>query len=569
MPGLATTFDLLANTGNEAANAVLVTALDASQREVRDLALTALLARRNAAAELNVLRRWADMSVRWKQQIADRPGWLSAAIRTALVNREPKLYECGCAAAIFTRDYDSIPVLAAAASDRSNPYAGQAAAATLELAELLAEELASPRDYRIRRDPQLQRNHVLATLERAATNLDEHGRRELLEAFLLLANRENAGLKRILQSPSDRGFLPLVDLLATSSRPGIERLLLSYLDDPHAPLAALQIIGRRGDISFLRHLVKRIGAEPSLTIRANLRRIESIPWISGNVSLLDAMREAEQPGVVHLAVLSSAPRHHSLEVVSYILKHGKVAGRRIAAQALTEFAGPEGNELAVRLLEDDDAQVRAAAARQLRERNVPGAVQRLLALLDSPHEVEREAAQAGLIEFTFDRFSANFDQLTPQARETAGALVRRVDSQAIDRIRAELDQPARSRRKRALELAVALKTVAQLQEPIKALLKDDDQYLRIDAIRTLATVDNPFTRQALRDALLDSQPLVQQAAETALKELTRGDTVWAAADSSRDTVPLPVPPRLSTSGPPPAPIAAPVAEASAAVEVAS
>src|SRR3954447_21085959 len=109
MPGLATTFDLLSNTGNEAANAVLVTALDASQREVRDVALTALLSRRNAAAELNVLRRWADMSLRWKQQIAERPGWLSAAIRAALVNREPKLYECGCAAAIFTRDYDSIP----------------------------------------------------------------------------------------------------------------------------------------------------------------------------------------------------------------------------------------------------------------------------------------------------------------------------------------------------------------------------------------------------------------------------------------------------------------------------
>ena len=161
------------------------------------------------------------------------------------------------AAAIFTRDYDSIPVLAAAASDRSNPYAGQAAAATLELAELLAEELTSPRRLRIRRDPQLPAQPRLATLERAATSLDEHGRRELLEAFLLLANRENAGLKRILQSPSDRGFLPLVDLLATSSRPGIERLLLSYLDDPHAAAGgAMQIIGRRGDISFLRHLVR-------------------------------------------------------------------------------------------------------------------------------------------------------------------------------------------------------------------------------------------------------------------------------------------------------------------------
>jgi HEAT repeat protein len=276
-----------------------------------------------------------------------------------------------------------------------------------------------------------------------------------------------------------------------------------------------------------------------LTIRANLRRIEAIPWITGNVSLLDALREVEQPGVVHLAVLSAAPRHHALEVVSYVLRQGKVAGRRIAAHALAEFGGPEANELAVRLMEDDDAQVRGAAARQLRERNVPGAIQRLLVLLDSPHEVERDAAQAGLIEFTFDRFSANFDQLTPQARETTGALVRRVDPEAIDRVRSELDQSARSRRKRALELAVALKAVVQLQDSIVAILKDEDQYLRIDAIRTLATVNNPVTRQALRDALLDSQALVQQAAEAALRDLTRGDTVWAAADASRDTVPLP------------------------------
>ena len=79
MPGLATTFDVLTNTANDSSAAVLVSALDASQREVRDLALTALLARRNATAELNVLRRWPELSQRWKQQIADRPGWLSGS----------------------------------------------------------------------------------------------------------------------------------------------------------------------------------------------------------------------------------------------------------------------------------------------------------------------------------------------------------------------------------------------------------------------------------------------------------------------------------------------------------
>jgi HEAT repeat protein len=228
-----------------------------------------------------------------------------------------------------------------------------------------------------------------------------------------------------------------------------------------------------------------------------------------------------------------------LEVVSYILRQGKLTGRRIAAQALSEFEGPDANQLAVLLLEDDDPQVRAAAAGQLRARNVPGAIQRLLQLLDSPHPAEREAAQAGLVEFTLERFSANFDQLTPEARAMAGALVRRVDPQSVDRIRAELDAPARGRKKRALELAVALDAVAQLQTQIAGLLKDEDHYLRIDAIRTLATINNPLARQTLRDALLDSQPLVQQAAQACLLELSRGDTVANAADATdsiRDTV---------------------------------
>src|SRR5262245_936956 len=237
--GLTTTFELLAEAENDAATGVLLTALDASQREIRDQALTALLRRHSGTAELNILGRWNDLSLRWKTQIAERVGWLSGAIRKAVLARDARLFECGCAAAVFTRDYDLIPVFVQAAIDRANPYAVRAAAATLELAELLSEELAAPRDYRIRRDPQLQRQHVLSGLERAAAQFDEHGRRELLESYVLLASREDAVLKRILQSPTDRSFLPLVEVLTNTSRPGAQRLLLSYLDDPHAPLPAI------------------------------------------------------------------------------------------------------------------------------------------------------------------------------------------------------------------------------------------------------------------------------------------------------------------------------------------
>jgi len=64
--------------------------------------------------------------------------------------------------------------------------------------------------------------------------------------------------------------------------------------------------------------------------------------------------------------------------------------------------------------------------------------------------------------------------------------------------------------------------------------------LRIEAIRTLATIDTPVTRKALRDAMLDAQPLVQQAAETAMRQLTTSDTVMAIGDDTGEAVRLTV-----------------------------
>jgi HEAT repeat protein len=114
--------------------------------------------------------------------------------------------------------------------------------------------------------------------------------------------------------------------------------------------------------------------------------------------------------------------------------------------------------------------------------------------------------------------------------------VRRVDPQAAQRIREELSAPARGRKVRALELAVALAAVEELQGQIAGLLTDEDQFLRIEAIHALATHDNRATRDALRDSLLDSHPLVREAAESALADLTQRDTVKLAANANRDTV---------------------------------
>jgi HEAT repeat protein len=523
--GLETTLETLAATDNELAVAVLLSALDLPQPAVREGAMRSLLMRQSNVAAGEILRRWDHLSERWKQQIAQRGDWLAGAIRKALLDVHDDLHRIGCEAAVQTNDYDVIPLLVTAATEGATTHADRAASTVLQLAELLAEELAAPRDYRIRRDPQLQRAHVLVSLEKAAVSYPQHGRRELLEAFLLLANRENAALKRVLQSPGDAIFSPLADVLANSSRPGVERLLLSYLDDPFAPLAALQVMVRRRDVVFLRRLLRKIGGEPAPVVRKNMKRIDTIPWMQVNLSLLDALGEHDQPGAVQLAAHSGIPRQLAFEAIAYLLRHGTLAGRRSAAQALAAFRGAAADDLIVRMLDDEDPHVRAAAASQLRPRDIPGGVERLLRLLDSTHQIEREAAQAGLEEFQFDRYLANFDSLAPDARRRTGLLVKQIDPQYAAGLRHELTATTRGRRKRALELIVAMQATAELENEVAHLLQDDDQYLRVEAIRVLATTDTPRIRGALRDSLVDAHPLVQEAAEAALARLVRSDDV--------------------------------------------
>jgi len=334
MSALATTFRLLANTANESAVNVLIAGLNASQREVREQSLKATLDRRSQAAEFVLLRRWPELSERWKQQIADRPGWLSRAIRAALVNRERSLFEIACTAAVVTRDYDAIPYLVGAAIDPTNILAAGAATATLELAEQLADEIASPRDYRFRRDPKLQRDHAIIALEQATEHCSASQSKKLIEALLLVAKKDSAALLRVLQAVADPAHQHVADILLTSTRPAIESLLLSYLDQPQSPQPAIGILARRSDLGFVRRLMRKLAGGATVLEKTNLQRITVIPWLRDNLSLLDALHDNEQPGAIHLAIESGIPGR-----ISFTGGSGSSSPLTIAAARVSALTG--------------------------------------------------------------------------------------------------------------------------------------------------------------------------------------------------------------------------------------
>jgi hypothetical protein len=521
---LARTLQILTNSRNLAALDLLLWALDQGEPEIRDLALRGLVERRSAAGRRELVNRWPTIPEAGRRWIAERAGRLEGALREAILATQSESHRHACDAVVYLRSYDLIPTLMKAAEDKGNSHPEVAAQATVQLCELLYAELNAPRDYRLRRDPVLVRQYLYTSLRHAVERFDQHGRPELVEAFLLLAQPEDALLRRGLQNSLDRVHSAIVQLLAHSTRPGILRLVLSFLEDSQSPPAMCGVLARRRDAEFLQMLFARCAEGLSPGARANVRRIDSFAWLRDDMDLLLSLSDEEQGGMVRLAVASGVSRLRVFELLKFVMRHGSAPGRRAGCAGLSEFKGGEANHLVLAALDDPDPEVQAHAISQIRDRGIPGVLQRLVELVDSPHDIVRSAARESLTEFNFQRYLSAFEMLQPDVRRSTGELVRRVDPLAMDQLISELASPSRSRRLRGIEVAAAMGAVPDLEQYIVQLAQDEDHFIRAEAARALVHCQSETARHALRELLLDRSVSVQEAAVRTLERLAAKST---------------------------------------------
>jgi len=531
--GLQLTLSVLTATKNEAAVSALLPALDSPHAAIQEGALRAILDRRSPLGQREVLRRLHEHSERWRPIIDERRGRMSLALRDGLLSTDAQTCVNACDAMLWFREYDLAGALITAAEDESNPNCELAARTLLALADLLYEELSVPRDFSHRRDPQTVRRNFTSVLEGSVQRFCRHQRKEVVSAFLVLAGRDNSTLKQILQEPRHSAYLSVLDDLLHNSRGGVVRLLLSFLDDPHAPSAAIATLVRRCDQKFVMHLLRRIGYAPTATAAQNLKRMDTIAWLRNDLmGTIDPMDDAGQHSLVQLVMACSMKRQDSFRVIEYVLRRGRPGGRRAAAQALAQFNGAEANGLAMKALEDADPEVQAAAAGQLRQRGIPGALNRLIELLDGPTEIVRETARQSLGEFNFDRYLAAFDMLDEGVRRSTGALVKKVNPNVANSLDEELAAKSRTRRLRGLGISMAMEMVPEMAASIIKLLGDEDHLVRAEAARALGQCRTDVAHAALEEALHDRSVPVQEAALRSLRQL--GTLVYGAESNQTD-----------------------------------
>ena len=259
--------------------------------------------------------------------------------------------------------------------------------------------------------------------------------------------------------------------------------------------------------------------------------------------MLAVLSELEQAAAIQLAMVSNIDRLQVFDVVRHLLCNGGTAARRAASAALAEFGGAEANDLVLEALHDVDSQVQANVVVQLRERGIPGAISRLIQLLDSKHEVVAKAAQSCLSEFNFNRYITVFDMMEDDIRRSTGLLVKRIDDSAISQLAAELKSRPRTRRLRGMQVALAMDAVPQVEPLVIGMLQDPDHFIRAEAARTLAYCNSPITLQSLRSALTDRSVVVREAAEQSMRKLTESGRMttagsFAAAIRNADLNPM-------------------------------
>jgi hypothetical protein len=518
--GLATTFSVLSKTDNDSAVRILLPALDSTNVPIQEGALAALLTRRNPSGQAEVLRRMPTLSQRWKLIIHQHAKRLTGTLRDAMLGSDEMQHQNACKAAAMFSNFDLIPTLLTMLEDPSKAKADMAAETMMQLASQLYEELAHPDESGARNDLQWIHQHVVSRLETSVQRFGRHKRREAIEAFLMLVKSNNAVLNQILDNSRHVSYLVLIDALSSSSHDGIVHLLLDFFDNPQAPLSVLSVAGNRCDMKFIRNFLHKVDVNPSDAALRNLKRMGKVAWLQNCKNIVKDLDDAGQHGLVFLVMSLGMAQSRIYSVIEYLLRYGKPGGRREAARALAAFNGADANSLALKAMDDADPQVQANVLPHLRRRGIPGALQRLLKMLDSPHLVVRQAARGALGEFSFARFLGTFEMLDVDALKTTAAIVKKIDQQTIPLLREELRASVRFRRLRGLQIVQAMDVACLVEETIIEMLGDEDETLRAQAAATLAGCRSPAVRSALEKAARDGSAAVREAAHKSLNEST-------------------------------------------------
>lgn len=530
--GIELTFQHLGKTRNIAATGLLIAALDSPVSDIQDAAIEALLRRRDAVGQRALFQRWNALSERNKEKIAAHIDALDVALREALHSVDETEFQTACEAIIRCREYETVPLLLRIATETGNPRRDTATHTVVQLVGLLRQELDRTDKRSGRHSPALIRAHTIEALERAVRQYRDHENHQVLEAFLILISRENLLFRELMQSPDLPTHLAIVEILRHSTHPAVVGLILSCLEDssPMAPL--LHLIGVRYDGAFLSQWFRKLPTHIPRPVKQSLHKVRRLAWAEENRKVLTKLSGPQQGVALRILAQTSVSDPVRYETLKLIGTEGQPEGRLEAIEQLVTYTDSNTTTLVLNATDDDYASIRASALRQVRSRQVPGAIKLLLEHLEGESPLVQEAVRDSLADFNFPAYLAAFDKMSEPTRIKTGELVAKVDVRTSHYLEQELRGEAIFRQLRACSIIRLLHLEPMLEGVLHDLLAEGDQVVRVEVAEMLSRCPTEATRQALREAVLDRNVRVREMAEESLSRVARHRVSSAESTSS-------------------------------------
>jgi hypothetical protein len=520
--GINRTGRVLATTRNRAVLPVLLAGLQATRAEIRAATIRALFRRHESECHTQLIQHFHTLSDHDQAVARDAhrtmPHHAAPALKAAVLRGDAALCQNACRLIALAGDADLFAVLVKAAEDKKHHHREVIGKTILELATQVRHELAlwSGGDRSGPHDPSFKRHQLLVSLEQSISHYAKHHRREILDAFLLLAPIENRTWQRILHDPHHPCHPHLVAELTSTQDAGIIERLAEALRDTDAPAPILQVIATRFDQTFVDLLLNGLPRPVPIRVLHNMKRLTHVAWLEEHRGRLVELNGRAQATAVELAIASDMNRTAVFELLTFVMQQGLAEGRRASCHALIKFDSPQADHLVLQALDDPDAGVQATAVRQLRGRHIPDALKRLVSLLDSRSTEIRDAARSSLAEFNFTRYRTMFDLLDEHSARTTGLLVHKVDQSAGQKLIEELMSPSVSAKLRAIEMALAMEAANDVRQQLTELAHNENVSVRKEAVAALAHCRGEKVAEALKLAAADANPTIAEQAKRSL-----------------------------------------------------
>ena len=402
---------------------------------------------------------------------------------------------------------------------------------TLALASPLSKAVRHRGDgERINPESERFRQSIAELLGEAVERYNTHRNTDLLDAFLVISDWNDALFQRLLsdESPTQE---TLLRRMRTSEHQSVLQLLAGFIRRRKIPGPVIGLLLRRHDAKFCETLLETIGDNPTPVTAINLREYGLPDFLRGGESFMRSLGSDRDGAMCNAYSIAMPHEPESIHLVIAMLERGGPSTIRTAELCLKRIEAPELADW-IDVLEDSLEQQSAAdaanddSATAGRKSDFDRPLQLLddlIALSDHESKPLAAAAQSLLTHLNTAEVLPIFGDLSPEVGKQLGRILMQTDSGTLDMIRQGLRHAVMQNRLDAIAFAESLGLIDLMIDPLRQIAQTDHQLAKLRTAQALAHGTGSQSEAVLRDLCSIQDGSLRDAAIASMAE--RGLTV--------------------------------------------